>query len=380
MIVEAEFSPGMPADACEEVARLVESAGFDRLGVSDVALWPDTYVVQALCARATSRVEIGAMVANPYTRHPSTTAAAVAALSELSGGRAFLGLGVGAGLEEVGLAMPHPAPTLRRATAAIRALLDGQPVAPGDLGDGDGDLGDGDGDGDLGDGDGNSDGAAGRRGPSLRIPPRGRVPIAIGTRSPRVAGIAGELADRALVGARYLTAGLAADYRSWVAAGAARAGRDPASVEIAPRLTLCCSSDAAAAYDTMRRDAAEFLVTLRPPDLELDPGRFDAIASALSTARGWYFDPEAYHPPELDALVDDRLVEAFSLCGNGDHLVSQFRRVAEMGFTSVSCKLAPVRRPGWSMLDGLRETITTAAAVLPRIRSLPSAAGASGAG
>lgn len=357
MIVEAEFSPGMPADACEEVARLVEWAGFDRLGVSDVALWPDTYVVQALCARATSRVEIGAMVANPYTRHPSTTAAAVAALSELSGGRAFLGLGVGAGLEEVGLATTHPVATLRRATAAIRALLDGQPVDPGDLGRSD-----------LG------GGAAGRDGSSLRIPPGVPVPIAIGTRSPRVAGIAGELADRALVGARYLTAGLAADYRSWVAAGAARAGRDPGSVEIAPRLTLCCSSDAGAAYDTMRRDAAEFLVTLRPPDLELDPGRFDAIATALSNARGWYFDPEAYHPPELDGLVDDRLVEAFSLCGNGDHLVSQFRRVAELGFTSVSCKLAPVRRPGWSMLDGLRETITTAAAVLPRIRSLPATA------
>lgn len=123
----------------------------------------------------------------------------------------------------------------------------------------------------------------------------------------------------------------------------------------------------------MRRDAAEFLVTLRPPDLDVEPERFEAIAAALATARGWYFDPEAYHPPALDHLVGDDLVEAFSLCGEGDRLVAQFRRVADMGFDVVSLKLAPVRRPGWSMLDGLRETITTAAAVLPRIRALAAA-------
>jgi len=79
MIIEAEFSPGMTLAECEEVARLAEEAGFDRLGVSDVVLWPDTFVVQALCARATSRVQIGAMVTNPYSRHPAVTAAAVKA-------------------------------------------------------------------------------------------------------------------------------------------------------------------------------------------------------------------------------------------------------------------------------------------------------------
>ncbi|MGH8994928.1 MAG: LLM class flavin-dependent oxidoreductase [Acidimicrobiales bacterium] len=345
MILEAEFSPGMPAAACVEVASLVEEAGFDRLGVSDVVLWPDTYVVQALCARATSRVEIGPMVANPYLRHPAATAAAVATVAELSGGRAFLGFGVGAGLEAVGIEYERPVATLREATTLVRALLDGETV--------------------------HADGTAFRLDDAtLRMAPEGRVPIAIGTRSPQVAGLAGELADRALVGARYLSPKFAANYRDWVAAGARRAGRDPASVEIAPRLTLCASADRAAAYDTMRRDAAEFLVTLRPDDLAIEPERFDAIEAALAEAKGWYFDPEAYHPPELYELVDDELVEAFSLCGDGADLVAQFRRVAELGFSSVSLKLAPVRRPGWSMLDGLRETVTTAAEVLSEVSGL----------
>lgn len=356
MILEAEFSPGMPLADCEEIALLVQGAGFDRLGVSDVVLWPDTFVVQALCARATTRIEIGAMVANPYTRHPAVVAAAVATLDDLSDGRSFVGLGVGAGLEAVGVEMARPAHSLREAIIAIRALLEGERIPSGLPGAGSPSPG----------GFPGSDG----EGAALRLPPRRGVPISVGTRSRQVAEVAGELADRALVGARYLTPSLAKTYRSWVATGAERADRDPAAIEIAPRLTLCCSSDPRAAYDTMRRDAAEFLVTLQPDDLAIEKDRFEAIKAALERARGWYFDPEAYHPPELDDLVDDELVEAFSLCGSGQSLVAQFRRIVDMGFSSISLKLAPVRRPGWSMLDGLRETIITAGEILPEVRAM----------
>jgi 5,10-methylenetetrahydromethanopterin reductase len=347
MILEAEFSPGMPVAACEQLAALIEEAGFDRLGISDVVHWPDTYVVQAACARVTHAIEIGPMVTNPYLRHPAVTAAAVATVDEVSGGRAFLGFGVGAGLEAAGVDPSRPVTTLRAATNQVRALLDGKRVGARTT-------------------------SFGLHEAQLRLPPAtGRgVPIAIGTRSPSVARLAGELADRALVGARYLSPNFAAQYRSWVAQGAQQAGRNPTSVEIAPRLTLCCSTDRDAAYATQRRDAAEFLVTLRPDDLAVEPERLAAIEAALRRAKGWYFDPEAYHPPELDDLVDDGLVEAFSICGGADDLVPQFARVAAMGFSSVSLKLAPVRMPGWSMLDGLRETVRTAAKAIPAIKAL----------
>ncbi len=348
MIVEAEFSPGMALDECQEIARLIESAGFDRLGVSDVVLWPDTFIVQALCAKVTKRLEIGSMVGNPYLRHPAVTAAAVAGIQEISEGRAFIGLGVGAGLDVVGVNYPRPVATLREAIEIVRALLDGETV--------------------------NQSGSVFHvEGAKLRMPPAKKVPIAIGTRSERVASLAGELADRALVGARYLSPTFADRYRSWVTDGEALAGRPLGEVEVAPRLTLCCSRDKEAAYATMRRDAAEFLVTLRPDDLTIEPERIDEIASVLSKAKGWYFDPDAYHPRELDDLIDDALVEAFSLCGNGDALVGQFRRVEEMGFRSVSLKLAPVRRSGWSMFDGLVETVTTVAEVMPAIKALGAA-------
>jgi len=54
-----EFSPGMTLAGCEEVARLAEEAGFGRPGVSDVVLWPGTFVVQALCAGPRAACRLG---------------------------------------------------------------------------------------------------------------------------------------------------------------------------------------------------------------------------------------------------------------------------------------------------------------------------------
>ena len=107
-IFEAEITPGMgTADFCR-LAKEVEVAGFDRLGVSDVVLWPDAYQLQVLAAQATERIMIGSMVTNPYTRHPSVHAASLATLNDVSNGRAFCGIGVGAGLEEVGITPEKP--------------------------------------------------------------------------------------------------------------------------------------------------------------------------------------------------------------------------------------------------------------------------------
>jgi 5,10-methylenetetrahydromethanopterin reductase len=343
LLLEAEFSPGMTAAQNQEVARLVERAGFDRLGISDVVLWPDAFLVQALCAQVTERVEIGSMVSSPYLRHPAALAAAVADIDDISGGRAFIGLGVGAGLDAVGLEYTRPVATLRDTITILRGLLDGESVT--------------------------YDGPIYQtKQAQLRKPPNRRVPIAVGTRSEQVAKLAGELADRALVGARYLSPAIATQYDQWVSAGRDRTARPIEAVEVAPRLTLCCSPDADAARRTQRRDTADFLVALRPADLDIEPERFAAIEEALSRSRGWYFDPEGSYPPELDELVTDDLVDKFSISGSPRDTLVHFQRLRELGFTTASLKLAPVRKPGYSMFDGLRETITSFATVLDEVK------------
>ena len=111
-----------------DLALAIEDAGFDRLGISDVAFWPDCFMLLMQCGAATRRIHLGPMVTNPYTLHPVIIAAAMASLQEQSNGRGFLGIGVGAGLEPLEVDQRNPASALREAIIGIRQLLKGAPV------------------------------------------------------------------------------------------------------------------------------------------------------------------------------------------------------------------------------------------------------------
>src|SRR6476469_4678258 len=77
-------------------AQLTERLGYDSVWFGDSQLiWRELYVLMGATAATTSRVNIGAGVTNPITRHPAVTASAIATLQELSGNRAIIGLGVG---------------------------------------------------------------------------------------------------------------------------------------------------------------------------------------------------------------------------------------------------------------------------------------------
>lgn len=337
--LEAEISPGMSTAAAVGLARRAEEVGFDRLGISDVLFWPDCFVLQALIAEATDRIGIGSMVTNPYTRHPAVLAGMLATLQEVSGGRMFLGIGVGAGLEDLGIDYPRPVRALREAVVGIRALLTGERA----------DL-----DGEM----------FPLRGGRLVRPPTVPVPISIGTRSAQVMRLAGELADVALVGARHITPEIAGRYRGWLAEGAQRVGRDPAEVEVAPRLTLCVSDDAALARASVVRYVAHYLAIIRPPSM--DPERLSAIDAALGRSTGWYFDLDRHDDPALVDLVPDEWITNYAVVGTPSEVVDQIAAVAELGFTSVSLNLAAVLRA--DMAAGLRETIDGFARIVPTLR------------
>ena len=82
-----------------ELAALAEQLGCRRCWVYDEGVHTrDVYVTLAAIATATDRIGLGPGITNPYVRHPGATASAVASLDELSGGRAFVGLGAGGAL------------------------------------------------------------------------------------------------------------------------------------------------------------------------------------------------------------------------------------------------------------------------------------------
>lgn len=114
-----------------ELGVLAEQLSFDRCWVYDEGLATrDVYITLAAIAARTSRIRIGTGITNPYTRHPATTAATIASLDEMSGGRAFLGLGAGGSLTLGPLAIEreHPLRAVRDVMDACRGLLDGNTV------------------------------------------------------------------------------------------------------------------------------------------------------------------------------------------------------------------------------------------------------------
>ena len=120
-------SPREPLSAVGDLAREVEDLGFDALWFIDHQLgMKDVYTAMTLSALATERIEIGAGVTNLTTRHPTVTANATAALDEVSGGRALLGLGAGwVAVHSIGRE-PERLGAIRRGIAEFRQLFSGE--------------------------------------------------------------------------------------------------------------------------------------------------------------------------------------------------------------------------------------------------------------
>jgi 5,10-methylenetetrahydromethanopterin reductase len=106
-----------------ELARAVELYPFDELTVHDVVWWRPVWPILTLIAEHTERVLVGPDVTHPYLRHPADTAACVAAIDELSGGRVVLGLGAGSMLEPLGIAADKPLAAVRETAELVQRLL-----------------------------------------------------------------------------------------------------------------------------------------------------------------------------------------------------------------------------------------------------------------
>jgi alkanesulfonate monooxygenase SsuD/methylene tetrahydromethanopterin reductase-like flavin-dependent oxidoreductase (luciferase family) len=88
--------PGGTAPAQLEQAVLAEQAGWDAVFTWEAAYGVDPWALLAAMAARTSRVRLGTMLTPLPWRRPWKVASQVATLDQLSGGRAILGVGVGA--------------------------------------------------------------------------------------------------------------------------------------------------------------------------------------------------------------------------------------------------------------------------------------------
>ena len=132
MSARVRFGTAWVTNYPEEYVQLVregEAGGFDLVGMGDSqSLFLDVYSLLTLAAANTERMMIGTTVTNPVTRHPATSAGAIASIQAISGGRAFFGLGGG----DSSLLTIGERPASYRAVGeygqAVRALTAGETV------------------------------------------------------------------------------------------------------------------------------------------------------------------------------------------------------------------------------------------------------------
>lgn len=131
LIKSINVIPECPTDEIIPIARRAEQHGFDRCWIYDEGLVTrDVYVVMAAVLEATRTMAVGPGITNPYTRHPAQTASSIATLDEVSGGRAFLGIGAGGSLtlDPIGIDRHKPLTAVRESIEIARALFAGTPA------------------------------------------------------------------------------------------------------------------------------------------------------------------------------------------------------------------------------------------------------------
>lgn len=127
--VSAGISPRQSFESWARFVAGLESEGVRRIWVIDSQLaMKDVYAGLVVAALNTSSIGLGTGVTNAVTRHPSVTANAIAAAGEISGGRAFLGLGAGdSALYGIGL-KPQKVAEVEEAIAYFRSAVGSIPI------------------------------------------------------------------------------------------------------------------------------------------------------------------------------------------------------------------------------------------------------------
>ncbi len=313
-----------PVASYPELASIAEDAGFDQFWVSHDLFYRSSPVILASVAQATTRIEIGTCIVNPYTVHPSELAMTAATLDELSGGRFNLGIGAGAGefLKWLGMPQETPLKTTREAILAINAVLRGEPVD--------------------------------RWEPEayLRFEARRRVPIYLAAFSPNMLRLIGEVADGALPllfpPEHYDTVA------PLVREGAEKAGRSMDQIDFAACVWCSISEDQQAAEDVLKDKIAYYGHALSPliwDRLGVSQDDFRPIEHALMTERD---------PVKARSLVDDRMLR-IGIAGDPEHVIDRLNVLVERGVKHLS--FGPPLGP-----DPAEAIRTLGEEILPRFR------------
>ena len=278
------------------LARAAEGYGFSHFSAFDDLFfrpaWPTLFSV----AQHTTRIGIGPSIVNPYLTHPALIAEYAALLEEIAPGRAYLGIGRGAFLEDIGVETTRPLRTLREAITLIRQLWRGERAS-----------------------------FAGqiyqlRAGAGFHfLVPERPLPIMLGTWGERGARLGGELAEEIKAGSLW-SARYAQHLWQNIQQGAAHAGRatDVCGLVLGPLTAI--SENRAAAEACARQTLVFYLPYLAPMPQFLGMG--DDLLARISARQA------AGDLPGAAALIPADLLHEFALFGTPSDIIAGIERMA----------------------------------------------------
>ncbi len=314
------MAPVEPLEKIASVARMAEELGFDSFVHADqrFAGEKDVFVTLAADAMATSRINIGPCVADPYTRIPAMTALAVATLDELSGGRALLTLGAGgSGFPQLHLERRRVNQALRETIIMIRSLFSGETV--------------------------NFDGSIFKLSDArLNIDVRSDIPILVATRSPKNLELSGELADGAVI-ATYVSREQLEYAIGLVRRGARKAGRSLEDIRLVSWAYTSISDDGRQAVENVRPFVTQALINTSP---DTYPTIFDGFGEELPgfLIRCRELGREGLETAYRDReYLTDEVIKRFSVAGTADDCIRKIREITSMGIDEIwlRCFSAP---------------------------------------
>jgi 5,10-methylenetetrahydromethanopterin reductase len=275
-----------PAAALARHAALAESIGFDSVWVIDSQLLcREVTVTLAAILMATQRIRAATGVTQPVTRHASVMASAMATLSELSGGRAIMGIGTGfSSLRTIGLPQAKIA-DVEAYVGAVRGLMRGDTVSFG-----------------------------GTEAALSWLNAPASVPVVIAGTGPRMIRTAGRIADGVILH-HGVSPELIARALGWL---------EGAAVEVSCWTPYSLGADAIEARHRIRGRVAGALMNAQP---EWFSGVERAAVERLRT--GYDVGHHAASAADHAAIVPDSLVDRYAIAGTVTEARDQLRRLLD---------------------------------------------------
>ena len=301
------FWMGVAPREMARAAEIADEAGIDTLWIPEAWGYDQVPIITELLLK-TKRLKVGTGIMNCFSRSPGVVAMTAATLDEMSEGRFILGLGTsGQNVIEGfhGIPFEKPLQRLREYVEIVRLFGAGERIAK----------------------------HKGEVYPNLRpfkiafTPARKRVPIYIASLAKKSVQMCGEIADGWMP--TFWPVHMYAQGLAWIEEGAAKSGRDPKEVDVAPFIGTVVNDDLEAARTVAKWPIGFYI------------GGMGKFYHRLLTRAG--FGPEVdrvkqlYDEGKRDeayAAVDDKIVDAVCAYGPLEKVKAKLDEFRAAGVTN----------------------------------------------